>query len=252
MLTHMSLFSGIGGIDLAAEWAGFTSVGQCEWADYQTKVLEKHWPTVPRWRDIRSVTAESFRERTGLGTVDLVSGGFPCQPFSCAGKQNGKDDDRFLWPEMCRVINELKPAWVVAENVENAVRMVLDDIIDSLDGIGYASQTFVVSAYCSSAWYDGKRTFIVATPNDRCAIVRRDTQLQPDAQNHAGRADNGRGTPFVDSGKRWPEQYRPVGVVDGVPYRVDRLRSTGNAVNPYQVYPILKAIVDIEAQSAGE
>ena len=164
-MNHLSLFSGIGGLDLAAEMAGFRTVGQCEWADYPTKVLEKHWPDVPRWRDIRTLTGESFYDKTGLRTVDVISGGFPCQPFSVAGKRRGKEDDRYLWPEMLRVIQELRPSWVVGENVAGIVNMALDTVLSDLENIGYACQAIVIPACAVDAPHRRDRCAIVAYAN---------------------------------------------------------------------------------------
>lgn len=166
-LTHLSLFSGIGGLDLAAEWAGFRTVGQCEWADYPRAVLEKHWPGLPRWRDIRTLTGDDFFEKTGLRTVTVLSGGFPCQPFSTAGKRRGKDDDRYLWPEMLRVIQEIRPAWVVGENVAGIVSMALDTVLSDLESIGYSCQALVIPACAVDAPHRRDRVAIVVRNTNR-------------------------------------------------------------------------------------
>ena len=280
-LTHLSLFSGIGGLDLAAEMAGFRTVGQCEWADYPTKVLEKHWPDVPRWRDIRALTGESFYEKTGMRTVDVISGGFPCQPFSVAGKRRGKEDDRYLWPEMLRVISELRPAWVVGENVAGIVNMALDQVYADLENEGYAVQAFIIPACAVDAPHRRDRCAIVAhtesiglqrewsggdqiggarpekaQPERRCDVLsdtdnrsrslRGNRELPAVEEAGGSRADHGGRTPEYVAGEWWPAEPNVCRVANGVPSRVDRLKCLGNAVVPQQFYPIFQAIADIE------
>ena len=191
-MTHLSLFSGIGGLDLAAEMAGMVTVGQCEWADYPTRVLERHWPDVPRWRDIRTLTGGSFYEKTGMRTVDVISGGFPCQPFSVAGKRRGKEDDRYLWPEMLRVISELRPTWVVGENVAGIVNMALDQVYTDLENEGYAVQALIIPACAVDAPHRRDRCAIVAHSNNR----QRDTE---DETVQAGRTPVDYGGEYVSN-----------------------------------------------------
>ena len=243
MLTHLSLFSGIGGLDLAAEMAGFKTVGQCEWADFQTKVLEKHWPDVPRWRDIRTLTGDSFYERTKIRTVDVISGGFPCQPFSLAGKRNGENDDRYLWPEMLRVIRQIKPTWVIGENVPGIVNMALDKVLSDLESEGYEAQAFIVPACGINAPHRRDRVAIVAYSGTRslCRGDRGDADSKEEAEQWR---DHQRRIQELCSWERWENKPRMVRVVDGVPNRLDRLRSLGNAVVPQQFYIFFKAIAD--------
>lgn len=285
-LTHFSLFTGIGGIDLAAEAAGFTTVCQCEWADYPTAVLEKHWPLVPRFRDITTVTKEAFIEKTGRKEITLLSGGFPCQPFSSVGPRRGFEDTRYLWPEMCRVIKELRPNWVLGENVANFVNMGLHKTLFDLESAGYAVWTFVLPACAVGAWHERKRTFIVGADVshapcfrhwDKTPCIKGDNLSKRSVPANEQQRELLGGVPFGSSLPPIPErggkpavQSRMGGMAHGVPAemdgrylwtiepldiprlaedkkdRVKRLKTLGNAVVPPQVYPILRFIADIE------
>ena len=215
-LTHLSLFSGIGGLDLAAEMAGIVTVGQCEWADYPTKVLEKHWPEVPRWRDIRTLTKESFFEKTGRRTVDIISGGFPCQPFSQAGERRGKDDDRYLWPEMLRVIHELQPTWVLGENVSGIINLALDTVLSDLENEGYTGQTFLIPACGVDAPHRRDRVAILAYSVNRGGTLWRDGEFQNPEKDGREGLDHRSGTTAALSGQRRENESEASGMADGV------------------------------------
>ena len=229
-LTHLSLFSGIGGLDLAAEWAGFRTVGQCEWADYPRAVLEKHWPGLPRWRDIRTLTKESFYEQTGLRTVDLISGGFPCQPFSTAGKRRGKEDDRYLWPETLRVISEIRPRWVVGENVAGIVNLALDTVLSDLENIGYACQAFIIPACGVDAPHKRDRVAIVANSIDGSLSLWRDREFQNASSDGRSWNNNQRRTKKPFAGERREHEPGVCGMADGIRTTVYKTDSDSQSV----------------------
>lgn len=172
-LTHFSLFSGIGGLDLAAEWAGFETVAQIEKDPFCRAVLARHWPNVPKFEDIKDVTADALRSAGIAQPPTVLSGGFPCQPFSCAGKRKGAEDDRYLWPEMLRVVQQSRPSWVVGENVAGIVSMALDDVCADLERAGYACRAFLLPAAGVGAPHMRDRCFVVAHDDaGRCPGAR--------------------------------------------------------------------------------
>lgn len=255
-MNHLSLFSGIGGLDLAAEWAGMTTVAFCERDSFCQKVLAKHWPGTPIFDDIHTLTADALSER-GIDQIDIVSGGFPCQPFSLAGERRGKEDDRYLWPQMLRIIAECRPSWVVAENVVGLIDLALDDCLASLEGEGYEAWPVVFPACAVGALHIRQRVFILAHPDKRM----RQSWIRP--------CDGEEETRFWDKSKwsedgvraslgtettcgvrgfaEWRRDKPPMGrMAYGIPNRLDRLGALGNAVVPQQAYPIFAAIAAIQ------
>lgn len=274
-LTHLSLFSGIGGIDLAAEAAGFRTIAFVEQDRYCQAVLRKHWPDVPIFDDVRKVTVDVLKAH-GITRVDLVSGGFPCQPFSVAGKRKGADDDRYLWPEMARVIREIRPRWVLGENVPGLLSIdsgrVFGGVVRDLAQMGYRVGWCVYGAGHVGAPHLRKRVFVVAYATGT-GWREFDAPAEPEGLEFgSGRSPaarlHGRGEPGVGGdtdglpswldGRGWPagpeeEQYpwEPPRITRGAKHRAARIKALGNAVFPAQVYPILKAMVEAAPSNSG-
>ena len=160
-MRHGSLFSGIGGFDLAAEWVGWENVFHCEWNEFGRKVLGHYWPDSISYNDIKETDFTPWR-----GKVDIISGGFPCQPYSTAGKRLGTEDDRHLWPEMLRAIREAAPRWVVGENVRGLLNwnggLVFDEVQTDLEALGYEVQPFLLPACAVNAPHRRDRIWFVA------------------------------------------------------------------------------------------
>jgi len=170
----ISLFSGIGGFELAAEWMGWTPIVSCEINPFGRQLLEHYWPNAYHHDDIYTLSNETITAKLGHGWNDgntILTGGFPCQPYSLAGKRLGKEDDRHLWPEMLRVIREIQPRWVVGENVFGIVNwdggLVFHEVQTDLEAEGYEVQAYVLPAAAVNAPHKRDRVWFVAfNPNN--------------------------------------------------------------------------------------
>ena len=253
-MRHLDLFSGIGGFALAARWAGIETVGFCEIEEFPRKVLQKNFPGVPIHHDIRELNGEEY------AGIDLITGGYPCQPFSEAGNKRGKEDDRHLWPEVLRIVKQARPAWVICENVAGHITLGLDDVLFDLEGEGYATRTAVIPACAADARHKRNRVWIIANTKSNGDLGgHRDLQKEDEGEqaqeesreDEAGKRING-GTSTRNVSSVTAEQGRGTGewqvepriqrVVDGIPDRVDRNKSLGNAIVPQVAYQIMMAV----------
>jgi DNA (cytosine-5)-methyltransferase 1 len=242
-LTVGSLFAGIGGFDLGLERAGMKVIWQSEIDPYASAVLRKHWPHVPNHGDIRTIRAGNVER------PDVLCGGFPCQPFSSAnaGRARGKDDDRYLWPEMLRVIQEVQPTWVIGENVAHLDRLALETVCSDLEACGYQVQTLEIPACAVDADSVRARLWILCHANSESEPwVRVDAETPRRAPPVSANSDREPTEWFAIARgeyENWPDFPRVDGVAHGLPNRMDRLRCIGNAIVPQIAEIIGRAIV---------
>jgi len=279
-MRHLDLFSGIGGFSLAARWMGWETVAQVEWDKWCQKVLAKNFPNALRFGDIvefnkmlqdgRITTNTNSNRRTNgevrnsktegnerqkqlnineggrmgydIGYIDIITGGFPCQPFSHAGKRKGTDDSRYLWPEMLTTIRILKPSFVVGENVAGLVSMengkTLERILSDLENEGYQTESFIIPACAIGAWHRRDRIWIIAYANTISQRgCGRDTgrEYAKDVRQQPGNSQHG----------YWDSEPSVGRVANGIPNRVDRLKGLGNAIVPQIAFEIFKAIESV-------
>jgi len=191
-MTHASLFSGIGGFDLAAHWMGWDNTFHCEWNPFGQKVLKHHFPNSISYNDI---TKTDFTVHEGR--IDILTGGFPCQPYSSAGKRLGKADERHLFPEMLRAIKEIKPKWIIGENVRGLVSwgggMVFNEVCDDLEGEGYEVQPFLIPAASVNAPHQRQRIWFVAYFKDKARDVANSISIRLEHGKEGGNIYNSKG-----------------------------------------------------------
>jgi DNA (cytosine-5)-methyltransferase 1 len=256
-MTHGSLFSGIGGFDLAASWMQWENIFHCELSDFGRKVLNHYWPHAVSYEDIKKTDFTKHR-----GFIHVLSGGFPCQPFSLAGHREGTDDDRNLWPEMFRAIREISPRWVVGENVRGLTNwdagVVFDNIQADMESEGYQVTPFLLPASAVNAPHERFRIWFVAHATgfrvERDRAARFKVSQVPFGADVLGRNPSG------NVWENGPTEPPFCGVDDGIPRDMDGItfskwwketvKAYGNAIVPQVAFRIFQAIADYEKQSA--
>jgi DNA (cytosine-5)-methyltransferase 1 len=285
-LQHLDLFSGIGGFSLGLEaTGGFETKAFCDIEKYPRQVLQKHWPHVKQYEDIKELNYERLKA-DGIDSIDIITGGYPCQPFSIAGRKKGEEDPRHLWPEYFRLVKELRPTWVIGENVSGHIKLGLDTVIEDLESEDYAVRPFSISASSIGANHQRERIWIlahsrrsqwpraeqrgenenetrqenanqferssstsevdVANTNDERLQRQWQSRNQFTSRFNSSRESSEEGQGTVGQG--WWESEPNMGrVAHGIPKRVDRLKSLGNSLVPQIPYYIGKTILEVMA-----
>jgi len=273
--TQLDLFSGIGGFALACRWLGIETIGFCEIEPYAQRVLQKNFPGIRIFEDVRKLQADEFPRPW------IITGGYPCQPFSQAGKRQGEEDDRHLWPAMFEIIRSSRPDWVLAENVAGHVSMGLDEVLSDLEGEDYTVQPLIVPACAVDAPHRRDRVWIVGHAkklySDECReypepskrsisesgksssaktlAYSGHTKPSRRIQTEEGQQPGSRRNPRSESAscslprKRWLTEPDVGRVAHGIPSRVDRLRGLGNAIVPQVAYEIINAMIEADEKT---
>lgn len=273
---HASLFTGIGGFDLAASWMGWRNIFQVENDAFCIKNLEKNFPGVMKYGNIREFSGKPYRNR-----IDILTGGFPCQPFSISGKRSGRSDDRHLWPEMLRVIQEIYPPYIVCENVFGLISvesgLVLHEILSDLENCGYETGRFIIPACAVDAPHRRDRVWIIAhacnaetsrlrehggeilqKPKSERPNVSYAAWTASDSNSinenlpgfHSGEVSFKKTTHIQPDFRQFPSQSPVCGKHDGISNRLDRLRALGNAIVPQLALKLFSLINEYDKEKS--
>ena len=242
MLKLFDVCAGIGGFSLGLETTGqFKTVGFCEIDPYCQKVLNKHWPDVPIYTDLKEISRDE-EAINNLPEFDIISAGIPCQSFSGLGNNEGKKDDRYLWPYLFKIIKQKKPTYILIENVTNFINVALDELCNDLENKMYSTQSFSIPACSIQAPHKRDRLFCVAYSNS--TSIQRRENIKKIKRNWKKRNQFISRCSKLFRRSYWSGQSRICRILNGIPNRVDRIKGLGNSVVPQVVHNIGLAIAE--------